>query len=44
MNIGFNTLKMSGSIHVDNSRNVKKFINSFKYKCEALSYVRFNIY
>jgi hypothetical protein len=47
VNNGFNTFKVIDSTcaNVDNSRDVKKFINMFKYKCEALSYyVCFNIY
>ncbi len=46
VNNGFNTFKMNDSTcaNVDNSRDVKKIINMFKYKFEALSYyVCFNI-
>jgi hypothetical protein len=47
VNNGFNTFKVNDSTcaNVDNSRDVKKFINLFKCKCEALSYyVCFSIY
>ncbi len=39
VNNGFNTFKMN------DSKDVKKFTNMFKYKCETLNYyVCFNIY
>jgi hypothetical protein len=45
MSNGFNTFKVNDSTHVDNSRDLKKITNLFKYKCETLScYVYFNIY
>jgi hypothetical protein len=48
MNIGFNNIEselFNSCANVNNSRNAKKFINPFKYKCEALCcYVCFNIY
>jgi hypothetical protein len=47
MSNGFNTFKVMDSTHAnaDNSKDVRKFTNLFKYKFEALyCYVCFNIY
>jgi hypothetical protein len=45
---GFNNIQsewFNSCANVNSSTYVKKFINPFKYKCEALSYyVCFNIY
>ncbi len=48
MNNGFNNIQsewFNSYANVDNSKDVKKFTNPFKYKCETLNcYVCFNIF
>jgi hypothetical protein len=47
LKIEFNNIQsewFNSCANVNGSRDAKKFINPFKYKCEALSCVCFDIY